>query len=70
MERRGEARIIIMSGTRIITCACASEFQDTRYGQGRRVANVNEGGVAHCAVCGKEHGKKANTAEAAKKADK
>jgi hypothetical protein len=44
--------------TKIISCNCKNEFQDTRYGQGRRVHNQMKDQGAQkqwrCAVCQKE----------------
>lgn len=40
--------------TKIIHCDCASEYQDKRYGSGKRVGNTTEkSGDARCTVCGK-----------------
>jgi len=40
--------------TKIISCECKSEYQDKRYGAGKRVANVTDkGGDARCTVCNK-----------------
>jgi len=39
--------------TKIINCECKSEFQDKRYGPGKRVGNLNDKGSATCTVCGK-----------------
>lgn len=48
-----------MSGTTIVKCRCertpACEFQDRRYGKGRRVANINAKGEGHCTCCGTIH---------------
>ena len=40
----------------IISCSCASSFQDAEYGKGRRVANQGERGFT-CTVCGTLKGK-------------
>ena len=43
--------------TKIIKCECKNEFQDKRYGKGRRLANQtkkSDGKVFRCTVCGKE----------------
>lgn len=40
----------------IITCNCASEFQDKEYGKNKRVANLKKDVTkCKCTVCGKEH---------------
>ena len=41
--------------TRIMPCTCKSEYQDKRYGKGKRVFNsmVKEGSY-RCTVCSKE----------------
>ena len=45
-----------MGTTTIVNCTCASQFQDARYGVGRRVANVaKDGDGSRCTVCGAEH---------------
>ena len=44
-----------MSGTTIIKCNCKHEYQDSKYGPGRRVANYTAKGHARCTVCGSEH---------------
>lgn len=38
--------------TKIISCTCQSEYQDKRYGAGKRVANTTDNGDARCTVCG------------------
>lgn len=47
--------------TKIIDCTCRSEFQDQRYGPGRRVAHMRQGKQHHkgaesyrCTVCSRE----------------
>lgn len=43
--------------TKIINCECTHEFQDKRYGPGKRVANVTGGKGNNgwrCTVCGKD----------------
>ena len=43
--------------TKIIKCRCKSEFQDERYGKGKRVHNQttkNNGRTYRCTVCGNE----------------
>ena len=43
----------------IVNCTCASEFQDSKYGKGKRVANQKgkgrPNGKVKCTICGKEH---------------
>jgi len=45
----------------LVSCQCASDFQDRRYGKQTRVANVTqkakspERATVRCTVCGKEH---------------
>jgi hypothetical protein len=47
--------------TKLVTCACKSEYQDQKYGKSKRVANAVDGGKAkksgvwRCTVCGKEY---------------
>jgi hypothetical protein len=38
-------------GTKIMICSCSHEFQDSVYGKGMRVHNVNTKGQAFCTVC-------------------
>lgn len=38
----------------IVKCTCKSDYQDTKYGKGMRVANPATK-AAICTVCGKEH---------------
>jgi len=38
--------------TVIINCNCKHEYQDEKYGKGRRVANVTLKDNARCTVCG------------------
>lgn len=52
--------------TRIINCECQHEFQDKRYGAGKRVANITDNGDARCTICGKTKGKSDAKAEAKK----
>ena len=43
--------------TRIMKCDCEHEFQDKRYGKGKRVHNEmvpKNGKTYRCTVCGKE----------------
>lgn len=44
---------------RILICNCKNEFQDKRYGKGKRVYNETEKGAGsshayRCTVCGKD----------------
>lgn len=39
--------------TVIEKCDCKNDFQDRRYGKGKRVKNETKGGGARCTVCGK-----------------
>ena len=41
------------SGAVVRFCLCQSEFQDRRYGKGRRVFTCAPKGALHCTVCGK-----------------
>jgi hypothetical protein len=36
----------------ILSCSCSSEFQDKRYGHGKRVHNEMAKDGARCTVCG------------------
>lgn len=41
-------------GTEVMSCSCKSEFQDGRYGHGRRVFNRTKklfGSIYRCTVC-------------------
>lgn len=51
--------------TKVVQCDCVSEYQDRRYGIGRRVANKTDNGDFRCTVCGKS--KSAGTAKEMKK---
>jgi len=47
-----------MNTTKVVSCNCASEFQDKEYGKGRRLANLRQKGTKGeyvCTVCGKVH---------------
>lgn len=47
---------LVAGQTVILPCECRHDFQDQRYGRGRRVHNVGKEGLfARCTVCGKEH---------------
>lgn len=46
---RGKQKV--RSGCIVAACACAHEYQDERYGQGKRVFNLGPRD-AHCTVCG------------------
>ncbi len=39
---------------RVMDCSCPHEFQDSRYGKGKRLHNPHKGGKYGCTVCGKE----------------
>ena len=42
-----------MSGYVILNCTCKSDFQDKKYGKGKRVANLTKTELnAFCTVCG------------------
>ena len=48
--------------TKIVNCDCKHDYQDAKYGKGKRVANYarnanNKFGGYRCSVCGKMHGK-------------
>jgi len=39
----------------ILTCTCQHDFQDKRYGKGKRVHNpCKKGNAIRCTVCGNE----------------
>ena len=40
-------------GTKVIPCSCKSEFQDKKYGEGKRLMNKKNQGYS-CTVCGKD----------------
>lgn len=46
---RGKSKV--RAGTVIAACVCSNEFQDSRYGTGKRVFNLGNSG-GKCAVCG------------------
>lgn len=54
---------------KIINCDCPHEYQDKRYGKGRRAANTTEQG-ARCTVCAKTHTASAKAAKAEAAAEK
>lgn len=39
----------ILAGTKILSCDCKNEYQDKRYGKGKRVHN--RGNEWRCTVC-------------------
>ena len=40
----------------IITCTCRHEYQDSKYGIGKRIATkMKKEGMFRCTVCKKEH---------------
>lgn len=46
-----------MASTQIVSCKCKNEFQDKKYGQGKRVHNLAKGKddkirAKRCTVCG------------------
>lgn len=45
-----------MADTVILPCDCKNQFQDERYGSGKRVHNVGAGNSPKktCTVCGKQ----------------
>ena len=46
-----------MSDVKVVNCKCNHKDQDTIYGNGRRLANINEkGDKAVCTVCGTQYG--------------
>lgn len=47
-----------MKFSRIVSCVCQHQFQDQRYGTGKRVANPTAKGTYRCTVCQREHGGK------------
>lgn len=45
-----------MSKTKIINCDCESDYQDRKYGKGKRMANwAPKQNGWRCTVCGKVH---------------
>lgn len=42
--------------TVLVSCGCASPYQDRLYGAGKRVANRGTGLAATCTVCGFQRG--------------
>jgi hypothetical protein len=43
------------SSTKVFKCYCESEFQDDKYGKGKRLCNLTaRDGIARCTVCGKD----------------
>jgi hypothetical protein len=43
-------------GSRVVSCDCNHEYQDSKYGKNRRVANnCKDGKSATCTVCGRGH---------------
>lgn len=50
-----------MEQTRIVKCDCKHEFQDSRYGSGKRATTpvnkeqASKRFVVRCTVCGREH---------------
>lgn len=41
--------------TKVIGCSCFNQYQDERYGAGRRLHNPGKDGKVHrCTVCGTE----------------
>lgn len=40
----------------ILQCNCTSEFQDKKYGKGKRVCNPKKERGYSCTVCGASHG--------------
>ena len=43
-----------------IVCDCKDEYQDKKYGKGKRVANKTASGSLRCAKCGKVSGEMAS----------
>ena len=43
-------------GTKIINCTCKHQYQDEKYGPGRRVGNLMKDGKGRCTVCNKIQG--------------
>jgi hypothetical protein len=42
--------------TKIVSCTCKHEYQDTKYGKGKRVANLSEKhGFYRCTVCSSKY---------------
>lgn len=41
--------------TKIVRCRCAHQYQDSRYGPGKRVANRKKNGAYTCTVCSSNH---------------
>lgn len=45
-----------MSGSVVAACACEHEYQDKKYGKGKRLHNVGDNGGIKCTVCGVKKG--------------
>ena len=37
---------------KVLKCKCKHEYQDKKYGKGKRVHNLDSKDVPHCTVCG------------------
>ncbi len=42
------------TSTKVLTCYCEHEFQDSQYGKMRRMCNAIANGGYRCTVCGKD----------------
>ena len=40
---------------KIVSCDCKHDYQDKKYGKGKRVANPLKGDGHRCTVCSKKH---------------
>lgn len=44
------------STTKVVNCTCKNDFQDKRYGKGKRVANYSrKHNIYKCTVCSTSH---------------
>lgn len=44
-----------MAAVKVTKCSCKSEYQDARYGEGKRLHNITKDPKGRCTVCGKEN---------------
>ena len=49
--KMGKFKFVANGGTRVLKCHCASDFQDKKYGKGKRLHNATVKGY-RCTVCG------------------
>lgn len=51
-------KVVNGSNTKVVSCSCSHEYQDSKYGKGKRLANAagGKGGSGYrCTVCAKSH---------------